>query len=151
MNTTRTPAVTIARAHDEACDFAVDLVRRSGLPTDGLPDFCHTLLVARLEGRIIGTAGVELYEDGALLRSVAVEEDARGLGVGTRLTEAAVSLAGALGVDHIYLLTETASTFFHRHGFRPIERPAVPPGVLRSVEFTTACPADALVMVRKID
>jgi amino-acid N-acetyltransferase len=50
----------------------------------------------------------------------------------------------------VYLLTETAGAFFPKLGFRPIARADVAPAVLRSAEFTTACPRSALVMVRSL-
>ncbi len=46
------------------------LLRRNGLPVDGLAAHTQTLLVARDEGRVLGTSALELYTDGALLRSV---------------------------------------------------------------------------------
>ncbi len=58
---------------------------------------CHlaklTVVVARLDGRVVGAAGLERYADGALLRSGVVDASARGQGVGQRLTEAALALA----------------------------------------------------------
>jgi amino-acid N-acetyltransferase len=77
---------------------------------------------------------------------VAVAPEHRGTGLGIRLTKAALDLAASRRVPAVYLLTETAGGFFPRFGFRPIPRSAVPAGVLGSVEFTSACPASALVM-----
>ena len=50
----------------------------------------------------------------------------------------------------VYLLTETAAEFFPRFGFRPIARDTVDPAVRASVEFTSACPDTALVMVKEL-
>ncbi len=122
------------------------LLRRSGLPQDGLDAHLATTLVARDGSAIVGCAAVELYGALALLRSVAVDAPARGQGLGQQLTQAALDLAQASGVHDVYLLTETASAFFPRWGFRPIERAAVPMAVQQSAEFTHACPASALVM-----
>jgi N-acetylglutamate synthase-like GNAT family acetyltransferase len=95
---------------------------------------------------IVGCAALERYGEHALLRSVAVDAHLRGQGWGQRLTHAALDLARTAGVHKVYLLTETASAFFPRWGFRPIARAAVPAAVQQSVEFTHACPASALVM-----
>ncbi|TLY54076.1 MAG: GNAT family N-acetyltransferase, partial [Gemmatimonadetes bacterium] len=86
----------------------------------------------------------------ALLRSVAVAAAVRGQGLGQRLTTAALELASRHGVRTVYLLTETAGEFFPKLGFTMIERSAVDPAVQVSQEFTTACPASALVMAKQI-
>ncbi|HEY6208709.1 MAG TPA: hypothetical protein VIW28_06595, partial [Gemmatimonadales bacterium] len=69
---------------------------------------------------------------------------------GAALTATALDLARRRGVRTVYLLTETAAGFFPKFGFHPIPRPAVDPAVLGSAEFTTACPASALVMARTL-
>jgi len=81
---------------------------------------------------------------------VAVAAEQRGRGLGAALTATALDLARRRGVRTVYLLTETAAEFFPRFGFRPVPRPAVDPAVLGSAEFTTACPASALVMARTL-
>lgn len=122
------------------------LLERTHLPADGLVDHLSTTLVARETGRIVGSAGLEVYGDGALLRSVAVDPDLQGTGLGHRLTEAATARAIELGVPALYLLTTTAERFFPRFGFSRIDRAEVPAGVQQSVEFRSACPASAVVM-----
>jgi N-acetylglutamate synthase-like GNAT family acetyltransferase len=56
----------------------------------GLEVRLPTILVARLEGRIVGSSALELYGTAALLQSVAVRWDLRPTGLGRRLTESAV-------------------------------------------------------------
>ena len=77
-----------------------------------------------------------------------VAPEARGTGLGHRLTEAALALADRLGAPAVFLLTTTAERFFPRFGFRVVSRDEVPPGVQQSVEFRSACPASATVMRR---
>ena len=127
-----------------------ELLQRSALPRDGLDAHVATTLVARDANGLVGTAALELYGTAALLRSVAVAAEQRGRGLGAALTATALDLARRRGVRTVYLLTGTAAEFFPRFGFRPIPRPAVDPAVLGSAEFTTACPASALVMARTL-
>jgi amino-acid N-acetyltransferase len=127
------------------------LLRDSGLPIDGLLDHLRTALVARDGAAIVGCAAVELYADGALLRSVAVAPAARGHGVGERLTEAAVTLARSRRVAAMYLLTTTAESYFPRFGFVRTTRNVVPASVQQSTEFRSACPASAIVMWKALD
>lgn len=139
--------IDIRRAKPDDLPAIEDLLIRCGLPADGLAAHVGTALVARAEGIVVGSAALEVYPDGALLRSVAVEEAHRGTGLGQHLTDAALALAREHNADAVYLLTETASDFFGRfYGFQSVERADVPAGVRTSVEFTTACPDSALAM-----
>jgi amino-acid N-acetyltransferase len=128
----------------------LDLIDASGLPRAGLDEHIPTTLVARESSRIVGTAALELYGGSALLRSVAVAAVLRGQGLGQRLTTAALELARQRGVRTVYLLTETAGDFFPKFGFKTIERKDVDAAVQVSEEFTTACPASAMVMAKQV-
>jgi amino-acid N-acetyltransferase len=127
------------------------LVRRSDLPLEGLDELVATLIVARQHGAVVGCAALELFGLAALLRSVAVDEAARGHGVGIAVTEAALASAGSHGCQRIYLLTESAEHFFSRFGFRRISRWDVEAAVQQSLEFTTLCPESAVVMCCEIN
>jgi amino-acid N-acetyltransferase len=122
------------------------LLQRLSLPLDGVDEHVKTMLVAREDGHVVGTAALELYEDGALLRSVAVDPRQQGKRLGHELTDAALRLAAAHSADTVFLLTTTAERFFPKFGFEPIARDDVPPSVQASVEFRSACPASAIVM-----
>ena len=106
--------------------------------------------VAEDNARIVGAAALECYDDGALLRSVVVEASARGLGIGKRLTMAAVEQARSLELPAVYLLTTTAAAFFPKLGFELTTREAVPPSVRQSIEFQSACPGSANVLTLRL-
>jgi amino-acid N-acetyltransferase len=108
------------------------------------------MLVAKEGEQIVGTAALELYGDGALLRSVAVEPIRQGRQLGHQLTDAALQLATAHGVNTVFLLTTTAERFFPRFGFEEIDREQLPVSVRESVEFQSACPASAIVMRKQL-
>jgi GNAT superfamily N-acetyltransferase len=82
-----------------------------------------------------------------LLRSVPVPRNARNRGFGTLLTGAALECARGLGVRDVYLLT-TSSTFFERHGFRPVARSLLLASLGASHEFRGAYPANAVALRR---
>ena len=137
------------------------LLQRLNLPLDGVDgcvrpearrpgDPVAAMLVAKEGSAVVGTAAVELYADGALLRSVAVDQKQQGRQLGHALTEAALHLARAHGVDTVFLLTTTAERFFPKFGFEPIAREAVPASVRSSIEFQSACPASATVMRKQL-
>jgi amino-acid N-acetyltransferase len=108
------------------------------------------VLVARAGNRIVGSAALEFYEDGALLRSVAVDAEYRGTGVGSDLTRAALDLAKRRDIPAVYLLTTTAERFFPRFDFEAVDRADVPQGVKQSAEFAYACPSSALIMRKRL-
>ena len=143
--------IEIERAHRDDESEVFRLVEQNHLPLVGLHEHFETAIVAREDGRIVGTAALEMYRDGALLRSVAVAPAVQRKGIGHQLTDAAVALAHELRAPAVYLLTTTAERFFPRFGFEHIARTEVPAGVLTSVEFTSACACCAsAVVMRKI-
>jgi amino-acid N-acetyltransferase len=142
--------ITIVGASAADLPAILDLLRRNALPPDGLEAHLATTLAARDGARLVGCAALELHGASALLRSVAVDSAHRGQGLGRRLTHHACDLGRARGVRAVYLLTTTAGDFFPKLGFRAITRAEVDPAVRQSVEFTAACPADALVMRRDL-
>ena len=128
----------------------VSLLRGQNLPIDGFADLLraspHHVLVAELNGAIVGSAALDVHGDAALLRSVAVARDLVTLGVGSRLVTDAIDLARREGVSDVYLLTTTAAQWFPRFGFVVTDRESVPAPLAATVEFTKACPASATTM-----
>lgn len=144
-----TSGVEAANASDLAAVFP--LLERTGLPQEGLTDLLSTLVVVREADQIIGCAALEVYGVVALLRSVAVDPAHRSRGLGQQLILDRLQEARKLGIQQVYLLTETASDYFPRFGFRPVERSAVAPAIHRSVEWTSSCPLSAQVMVLHLE
>lgn len=141
----------IERAQPEDAPDILHLLDQHRLPIDGLRDHLATALVARQQGRIVGSAALEVYADGALLRSVAVAPEAQGHGLGHEITASVIRMAQALNVPAIYLLTTTAERYFQKFGFERITRTDVPAAVRTSVEFTSACPSSAVVMRKPLE
>jgi amino-acid N-acetyltransferase len=140
--------VNITRATDRDLPAVLKLLDGHHLPLDGVRDHVATMVVARDGEEVVGAAAVEMYADGALLRSVAVDPARHGQGLGHLLTEAALGVARERGADTVFLLTTTAERFFPKLGFETITRADVPASVQASVEFQSACPASAVVMRR---
>jgi len=138
--------VTIAPARVSDYDVVAALLEREHLPLQGLRQHFENAIVARAGNRVIGCAALEVYEGGALLRSVAVDAEYRGGGVGRDLTHALIQLATRRRVPAGYLLTTTAERFFAKFGFEIVDRADVPASVLASEEFIHACPSSAIVM-----
>jgi len=125
------------------------LLETQHLPLEGVDDHVATMIVVKQGGEVVGAAAVELYADGALLRSVVVDPAVQGQGLGRRLTAAALDIAKRRGTHTTFLLTTTAERFFSKLGFEQIVRDDVPMSVQASIEFQSACPASAVVMRKR--
>ena len=136
----------VDRAEAPDLPAVLALLQRLDLPFEGVAQCLDRLIVAKDGAQVIGTAAVESYDEGALLRSVAVDPAHQGEGVGQRLVTAALEVARQDGARAVFLLTTSAERFFPRFGFEAIPRTAVPPSVRTSVEFQSACPASAVAM-----
>ena len=154
---TRLFTYDIRPAHAGDLEAVEALLHDERLPTDGVREQFGSFLVAegtyspRVPAAPIAAIGLEQYGTSALLRSAVVDSAWRGRGVGRALVDAAIDAARARGVTALYLLTTTAEDFFSARGFRTITRDDVPDPVKQSVEFVSACPASATVMMRRID
>jgi len=118
------------------------------LPLDGLRDqFPSAYVIARDGGAVIGAAGMEVYGDAGLLRSVVVIDKLRGSGIGAALVADRLAHASRRGMRQVFLLTTTAADYFKKRGFQEASRAAAPPALAASVEFAVACPASAICLV----
>jgi arsenate reductase len=144
-------APVISEAGRQAVPEILAFLAASKLPGAGLAEHATDLLVAREGRELVGTAALEVYETSALLRSVAVDASLRGTGLGQAITREALVLARRRGVQRVFLLTETAPAFFPRFGFVEIDRDRVPESIRRTVEFASACPASARVMMLEFE
>jgi amino-acid N-acetyltransferase len=103
------------------------------------------------EGAVMATVGLERFGDVALLRSLAVAEEARGRGLARALWQRALARARDKAVVRLYLLTTTtAAPLFEHWAFVPIAREDVPAIVHATSEFTTLCPSSAVVMTTSV-
>ena len=104
----------------ELSDFIVPFVQSGDLlprTFDELEDLLETSFIARLDGRIVGCAALEIYNKKLCeIRSLAVDPAAQGLGIGKKLVEACVALAEREGIYEIMAIS-VAEDFFRSCGF----------------------------------
>jgi amino-acid N-acetyltransferase len=122
------------------------LLVANNLPTAGIDDHWKTFIVARDCDRVIGCGGAEAYAIAALIRSVAVADSHRGLGIGRRIVRQLLDRLASRGIREFYLLTTTAQPYFAKRGFKPIDRDEIHPQLLASTELQGACPDSAVCM-----
>jgi len=110
-----------------------------------------TLLYQLRDGdRLIGTAGLDISDDCALLRSVSVIAGAQGKGNGRSLNDQIESFAKNSGINCMYLITTTAKDFFEHQGYCVIKREEAPDVIKQTEQFTGLCPSSAIVMKKHL-
>ena len=110
----------LRRAREEDIPQIEALITAEGLPAYGLTEYLETFFVLDEGERAVGCAGLEIYGEAALLRSVVVAPERRGRVDGRRLVEAALAEARERSVRRVYLFTMHADGFFRRMGFREV-------------------------------
>jgi N-acetylglutamate synthase-like GNAT family acetyltransferase len=126
-----------ARASDMA--GVRGLLAKSGLTDAASDDDFPAFFFLRNETGIAGSVALEVYGEDAILRSLSVDPEARGVGYGWMLADTAIQQARLRGVRRIYLLTEYASDFFAaKFGFRVVDRSTVSPQVSKSGTFQSS-------------
>src|SRR5687767_3031865 len=104
-----------------------DAVKSAGLPHLDLNYQSQVLITYYDKGKLIGTGGLEVLERSALLRSVSVSPEHRSQSIGKQITSDILSQAKKSNLDSVYLLTETAKSYFQKLGFEEVSREQVPP------------------------
>jgi amino-acid N-acetyltransferase len=115
----RTPDVPVIR---KLIDANVESGRLLSKATVALYEDIQEFCVAELhdDGALAGCGALHvMWEDLAEIRTVAVREECRGMGVGHAIVDDLLGRARALGVRRVFVLT-FAVEFFGRHGFQPI-------------------------------
>lgn len=123
----------------------IKLLWENELPVADL-DEGKLLFGCLIQGNIVGSAGLEIFPDCALLRSVSVRKDLRHKGVGKFIVAELEKIAKQKRIRCLYLLTTTAKDFFKKAGYETIGHPDAPPAVKNTAEFSSICPSSATMM-----
>ncbi|HID11542.1 MAG TPA: N-acetyltransferase [Candidatus Latescibacteria bacterium] len=87
--------------------------------------------VVEVDGRVVGCGALEVVWDSlGEVRSLAVEEGMRGLGIGRALVEYLLEDASRLGLKRVFALTYIEQ-FFEQFGFRKVPKESLPHKIWR--------------------
>lgn len=142
--------LTLRSATAADADSIRGLLERNGLPSSDLRTSRPQFIVACEGARLVAAGAIEPFGDAALLRSLAVDAQWRGAGVGRLIVAELERRAQAAGISELVLLTLTARDFFAHLGYDARERSQVPGAVLDSTEFRSLCPACAHCMAKNL-
>ncbi len=120
-------------------------------PVENIIEDIRNFFVAEYRNRVVGCCAVAFYTERlAEIRSVAVDEELRGAGIGRLLVEKAESVLSEEGVREVFVLTLNPG-FFRRLGYGEIEKEYFPQKIWRDC---TNCPklmaCDEVAMVKKL-
>ena len=127
-----------------------DLLASENLPTIDVDRNLSHFFVMTEQNEIVGSIGMELYGQSALLRSMAVASDHRSKGIAMALINELMAYAKEKRVSDMFLITNTAEQYFQRVGFKKIPREEVKEVVLQSKEFNGLCPASSAIMMKEL-
>ncbi|MCB6184539.1 GNAT family N-acetyltransferase [Leeia sp. TBRC 13508] len=120
------------------------LLQISGLDASDISEEMLTHFYGVKENEeLIAVVGLEMAMPFALVRSLAVSERLRNTYLASRLLEKVEQIAVELGVEALYLLTNTASQYFIHKGYELAERSDAPIGIQQTMQFRQLCPASA--------
>lgn len=107
--------------------------------------------VAELNGRVVGCCSLQIiWSDLAEIKSLAVDEENKGVGIGKMLVTAAIEQARQLGLPRVFALTLDPA-FFEKLGFEKVEKDSLP---MKVWSDCAKCPkqqnCDETAVIRKI-
>jgi amino-acid N-acetyltransferase len=111
------------------------LLAAEWLPPMAIKEFLASFWVLESDGRVVGCAGIEIYGEAAVLRSVVVAPELRGTGEGDRLVRRALDYVREQDAKQVYLFTMHAAPFFSRYGFLPVTTDDFEPSVRDSWQY----------------
>ena len=127
-----------------------ELLRNSDLPFQDIQSYIMNFSVIVENHEIIGTGGFEHYGDVALLRSVAITQPFQGNSIGEKIVNHLISKASGLGVNKLFLLTQTADGYFENHGFIKVNRETAPDIIKQTQQYSELCPMSASLMSKEL-
>ena len=126
---------------EEDLEGIFQLLEIVNLPTEGVEENFENFFVIRSNNMIIGCIGLEIFGQDGLIRSVAIHPSLQKQRLGHRLVLRIQKYSIEIGLKRLYLLTETAESFFTRFDFKIIPRHQINSNIKQSIEFTKLCTA----------
>lgn len=128
-----------------------EFMKKLNLVYEEIEKHLEDFFIIRVENKTVGCAGIEHYDDVGLLRSVGIDEELQGKGLGKKIVTKMIDYALEKGIVNLYLITNSAEDFFKKFDFTIVSRSEVDSRIQQTYEYTTGCEETASVMVKKIE
>ncbi len=122
------------------------ILNHNNLPSEDCDSHVDNFFVSEIKGKIVGVGGLEVCGAFGLVRSIVVIPEYRGRGIAREIYNLVEGRAYDLGINSLYLLTETASEYFVKLGFSVKNRAEIPEAIIETKQFSELCPSTAKVM-----
>lgn len=143
--------IEFKKTSPERVSEVLELLTLANLPTLDIGENVELFSLETNE-EIIGTGGLEIIGQMALLRSVSVVKSQKNSGYGYFIIQNLEEYAKAQKIKELYLLTTTAKEFFEKKcNYEVVERVNVPIEIQNSQQFASVCPSSAVVMKKVIE
>lgn len=142
--------ITLQPADDSTLSYVETLLEENDLPSQDVRSKPECFYIGYARGDPIGIGGIEIYGTEGLLRSVVVEQQARGNRFGAAICDVLENKAQSDGVETLYLLTTTVPEFFANRGYVKFERADAPATIQDTTEFDGLCPTTATCMKKSL-
>lgn len=143
------PQIKNLKIREVSCSEIIELLEKCKLPTSDLNPNTSIFLGAFYDEVMVGCVGLEKIGESGLLRSLAVDQNYRGEGIGFELTKEVLNESLKKSYSEVYLLTTDAERFFIKAGFYKIVKENAPKAVKETKQYSEICSDSAVVM--KID
>jgi len=143
--------MNIKELNSEEFETVYDLLRESELDSSDLKQQNIRLFLFEENDQIIGVGGLEIVDNLALLRSVAISKKQQNKGLGKQLVTLIEKSAKESGISALYLLTNTATEFFKAIGYLQIHRDDFAEPLKQTAQFSGLCPVTAITMKKQIN
>ena len=140
----------IQRLTEKKLTLLQNFLQSNSLPFTDMEIDKHLFFGVFDKDELIGSVGIELYNQSGLFRSLAVKSEYQKNGLGKRLHDHIISYCLQNGVKTLFLLTTTASSYFEKMGWSKIQRNETPEQILQSEEFASLCPSTAVCMTFQV-
>jgi N-acetylglutamate synthase-like GNAT family acetyltransferase len=128
-------ACVFRRGRPEDVPQLGSLMAAADLPPLFIEEFLGGFAVVEHAGEVLGGGGLEPYDGCGVIRSVVVDEGARGLGLGRRIAALLTEDARLSGLEDLYLFTAEAHGFWLTLGFKDVELDAWKPAPRASWQY----------------
>jgi len=122
------------------------LLERCALPFSDCSEHIQNFVGVIKSENLIAIGALQYVDSVALLRSIAVHPDSRGQGLASAITHHLIDQARSREVRQLYILTETAESYFSQFGFYSIPRKSAPVRIQATRQFESLCPSSAQLM-----
>jgi len=143
--------MNIIELNSEEFETVYTLLQESELDSSDLKQRNIRLFRFEENDQIIGVGGLEIVDDLALLRSVAISKKQQNKGLGKQLVTQIEKSAKESGISALYLLTNTATEFFKAIGYLQIHRDDFAEPLKQTAQFSGLCPVTAITMKKQIN